>query len=428
MYVMMDVEWMSGFPERITQIAGIRFDEQYQIHSSFFQRIAPKQQDHIDWNQVCFCGGSRKEFLNGKKARNVFQMLSMWLDAQDVLLWWNQEGVFHFKQCAKRIGANYANETCVIEKQVREHLKGRDSKKGSPYTLCKARSIPCPAPKHHSYNDAMTIINLLREMNLQVRQIAEMSKLTQNEEAKYALLEDGLVHQKNCPKCAGQQIKVSYYSITECLTEKACSCCAKDKAKATREKHNVFLYSTRGQEKIVHFSDCKDAERIVAGNLSAFITLKDAELCGYRLCKTCRSIERIVSRQREELERYAAENHLSFTINNGFLNVISRHDEWIIRIEDATGELRLYHHNNGGRHRKEATDLSDYHLQKWFEKSLLKYFEYIVRHDVYAKRRDKKGGKREDDAAYKIKGKQKYKRTRFNYDDFDDDFYTGALS
>ena len=90
--------------------------------------------------------------------------------------------------------------------------------------------------------------------------------------------------------------------------------------------------------------------------------------------------------------------------------------------------MRLYHHNNGGRHRKEATDLSDYHLQKWFEKSLLKYFEYIVRHDVYAKRRDKKGGKREDDAAYKINGKQKYNPTRFNYDDFDDDFYTGALS
>ncbi|MBR1711329.1 MAG: hypothetical protein IJ719_21335 [Clostridia bacterium] len=429
MYVMMDVEWMLGNPDRITQIAGIRFDEHYQIHGSFFERIAPKSGAQIDWGQVCFNGGSRRDFLNGRKVRDVYQMLDTWLDAKDVLLWWNQDGMIHFKQCEKYMEMHLPNRACVIGDQVRRCFRGREFKKANPYTLCKARSIPCPEPMHHSYNDAMTIINLLRGMHLQVSKIAYSTKPKQKEKAKFVMLEDGLVHRADCPKCTGQQVKVPYYSINECLTEKACSCCAKAKAEAIREKENAFLFSAKGKEKIVHFPDCRDAARIDEANLSAFRTLNDAKQCGYRLCKTCCSIERMVSRQKEELERYAAQNALTFKVESGLMTVISRRDEWIIRIEEETGKLRLYHRSSGG-HRKEETDLSDYHLQKWYEKTSLEYFEYIAKHDEYDENRDKEMRKnvesrdnetRRNDETHKMKRKQKYKRTRVSYDDFEDD-------
>lgn len=171
MYVIVDLEWVENYQKKcsFTQIALTRVDDEWNPVDDYFSFIRPSNSSFHQWGHVGYTGGTASDFLNAPNAYSVMEEVEQWLQPEDILLWWNNDG---FPRLYK-FNPNIRRETVVIDAYVRWFLASEPGHHGNAYRMAKARGIVPPGDIHESWSDVETIRLLLQNIELPQRMLSE---------------------------------------------------------------------------------------------------------------------------------------------------------------------------------------------------------------------------------------------------------------
>ena len=201
MFVVMDIEWYPNARKNVsTQLAGIRFDNDFTIADDFFVRMKPGKGLRIEWNHIGFNGAPKEAFINGMYWIDAYESFQKWLQEDDILLWWSEKPMQHFLKEYNQIIGRMKNDMHVIGKYVSKLVipKGKDSNVES---LCRRNGIKYSTESHVFINDAGNILALLKGLQISSELIlASPAVKRQNwdiplsHKTKYVFTDDNLIH------------------------------------------------------------------------------------------------------------------------------------------------------------------------------------------------------------------------------------------
>ena len=146
----------------------------------------------------------------------------------------------------------------------------------------------------------------------------------------------------------------------------------------------TLFYSTNSHRKIVHLCHCKVLQRIPKENRRSFGSLEEATDHGYRLCNCCPPIAQKYRKERIPVKDFCNSHGFSFSLLNGAIHVVSRHDRWQIITNGEKNKPFLYHRNTEERSNgKYPSVIPGYHSQASRSTTILGYLQYIDSHDRY---------------------------------------------
>jgi len=139
----------------------------------------------------------------------------------------------------------------------------------------------------------------------------------------------------------------------------------------------------RSRNKIAHTLSCRYVKMIPDKNRRYFYNRREITESGYGYCKYCAPILKFIKREKKDLDNYSRATGLSYSFDpaDGSLNVISRTDTWKIIVNGRMSFIWLYHKNYFDA--EEESMIPGYHFQSVRKSTILGYFEYIARHDIF---------------------------------------------
>ena len=388
MFVVMDIEWYPNARKNVTtQLAGIRFDNDFTIADDFFVRMKPGKGLRIEWNHIGFNGAPKEAFINGMYWIDAYESFQKWLQEDDILLWWSEEPMQHFLEEYNRIIGRMKNDMHVIGKYVSKLVipKGKDSNVES---LCRKNGIKYSTESHVSINDAGNILALLKGLQISAELIlASPAVKRQNwdiplsHKTKYVFTDDNLIHWVECPERVGKEVYEKFNKMSPALHYRPCKCCRQtwmDSAANIKKLPTVLYFDMlHGDE--VHFKDCSRLSGIQEDDIGLFTDVNQAKTYGYHLCPECRE----KGYTQAEIDRFCRENGLEITQNDSDIIVKSKNAVWLIR--QMFGEMVLYHMNARSKDAEYNVN-TQYHYQNCRSHDLMGILEYIVQHDHFKKR------------------------------------------
>lgn len=155
------------------------------------------------------------------------------------------------------------------------------------------------------------------------------------------------------------------------------------------------VYMTRGSHAhIVHTRGCTHLKNKPKSDLTMIPNIQAAQRNGGHLCRHCLSIHRFYRKEQQDVGAFAVEHRFTLGIEADSVLIHSRRDQWRIALDEYTGGLALYHQNASGLPRAaEPERFPGFHRQKLRPKTIRECLEYIVHHDAFRIREDRKQAK-----------------------------------
>ena len=158
----------------------------------------------------------------------------------------------------------------------------------------------------------------------------------------------------------------------------------------------VYYYSKKSSEKVFHLPHCKILHRIRKENKMKFETAEEARMAGYRMCNCCSPVGGKLRKEQKDVDRFCQEYGVSCYLEDGQLHVHTPRSEWRIIVNGKINKLFLYHKNTYNKHERIPSIVPGFHSQAIRSKTIVGYLDYIVQHDAYRRREEKKAKMRSD--------------------------------
>ena len=158
----------------------------------------------------------------------------------------------------------------------------------------------------------------------------------------------------------------------------------------------MVFYSTKSNEKVFHLPHCKIARRIRKEYKKQFATPEEARLAGYRMCNCCSLVGMRLRKEQNAVNHFCQENGVSCWLEDGQLHVHTPKSKWRIIVNGKANKLFLYHKNTYQKYEKIPSIVPGYHSQAIRSKTIVGYLEYIIQHDIYRRRQEKKAKQKAD--------------------------------
>ena len=142
----------------------------------------------------------------------------------------------------------------------------------------------------------------------------------------------------------------------------------------------MFYYTKHGRRKVIHTENCFIAKQFAPEITGSFKCLNDAFSCGYRLCKRCNTIDKLLRKEKESIDDFCIIHRINYEYNGHRIKVMTPYSRWIITIE-SSGEMHLYHRNVLDLTIDPSDPVPGYHDQLKNFTELMEYFKYFVAHD-----------------------------------------------
>lgn len=142
----------------------------------------------------------------------------------------------------------------------------------------------------------------------------------------------------------------------------------------------MFCYSVKSKDKVFHNQSCYKAKFIKEQNMQYFYTVDEAREKGYKYCLCCSPLSKKLRAEEKALVDFCQKNGVLYFKSNDYVEIYTNYSSWRLVVSEAKN-LRLYHKNEHVKLGK--APMPGYHRQKFKGKTILSYFEYIVKHDAY---------------------------------------------
>lgn len=158
----------------------------------------------------------------------------------------------------------------------------------------------------------------------------------------------------------------------------------------------MVFYSTKSNEKVFHLPHCKIARRIRKEYKMQFSTPEEARMAGYRMCNCCSLVGMRLRKEQNAVNQFCQENGVSCWLEDGQLHVHTPRSKWRIIVNGKAHKLFLYHKNTYHKNEEIPSIVPGYHSQAIRSKTIVGYLEYIIDHDIYRRRQEKKAKQKAD--------------------------------
>ena len=172
----------------------------------------------------------------------------------------------------------------------------------------------------------------------------------------------------------------------------------------------MVFYSTKSNEKVFHLPHCKIARRIRKEYKMQFSSPEEARLAGYRMCNCCSLVGMRLRKEQKAVNQFCQENGISCWLEDGQLHVHTPRSKWRIIVSGKANKLFLYHKNTYQKYEKIPSIVPGYHSQATRSKTIIGYLEYIIQHDIYRRRQEKKAKQKADSMRNLRRNTRSYQR------------------
>jgi len=325
LFVIADIEWMTNKDghQSPTQIAAIRVDEEWRSTTSFDALIRPRDSEFHDWKHVSYTGATPSDFLHARNAHNVLEAFDLWLNEDDVLLWWYDESAMIYKKLIRLIFKKQEPRKMVAANEyIYEFLQGQANSRGNAYKLAEARGVNTKSHlKHNSVNDARVMRELLEAIKYPqanfllplVKKIKPMKPSLQFADLPYQYdPKTNKIHKKDCPELLIGEIETQGYETLKTALRKQykpCECCAEEYRTALRERNidtidrTQYTYIYAPESKVFHKYTC--GLMLSAKSILGTIKYDTVIKTGRTPCKVCNPTEKDVFRPIPPQQRVA---------------------------------------------------------------------------------------------------------------------------
>ena len=119
-------------------------------------------------------------------------------------------------------------------------------------------------------------------------------------------------------------------------------------------------------------------------------------MAGYRMCNCCSLVGMRLRKEQNAVNHFCQENGVSCWLEDGQLHVHTPKSKWRIIVNGKANKLFLYHKNTYQKYEKIPSIVPGYHSQAIRSKTIVGYLEYIIQHDIYRRRQEKKAKQKAD--------------------------------
>lgn len=172
----------------------------------------------------------------------------------------------------------------------------------------------------------------------------------------------------------------------------------------------MVFYSTKSNEKVFHLPHCKIARRIRKEYKKQFATPEEARMAGYRMCNCCSLVGMRLRKEQKAVNQFCQENGVSCWLEDGQLHVHTPRSKWRIIVNGKANKLFLYHKNTYHKYEEIPSIVPGYHSQATRSMTIVGYLEYIVQHDIYRRRQEKKAKQKADSMRNLRRNTRSYQR------------------
>ena len=172
----------------------------------------------------------------------------------------------------------------------------------------------------------------------------------------------------------------------------------------------MVFYSTKSNEKVFHLPHCKIARRIRKEYKTQFSSPEEARLAGYRMCNCCSLVGMRLRKEQKAVNQFCQENGISCWLEDGQLHVHTPRSKWRIIVSGKANKLFLYHKNTYQKYENIPSIVPGYHSQATRSKTIIGYLEYIIQHDIYRRRQEKKAKQKADSMRNLRRNTRSYQR------------------
>ena len=359
MLVIMDMEWVDWYNRASpTQITALRVTPDWKDESRFSRLIRPESGKKWPWDHMAFNGYTTQEFLRASDAPTVLSFLSMWLQPDDVLLWWSEPTAVVFTAVWKDL--LHTDVPCsmrLIAPVIQEELTAAGLPlKGSAYRMLAAAGVPVTETEHCSVDDVIAIRKLLVRLQIDQEKILNSpapvikdgsvvigpgKNKEYDKSLKYVLdMDHNRAHLTSCPLVPRKAKKRSMATLEGVIRSLVppCSCCREEYREYSRMRaeENIrkmqlnYVYSEKSG--LFHTTSCVHVRNMPYPLIHGSVRYETAVQRGFRPCGFCKP------RPEDEKEPrrvcYGAEGQKKSgkavqerTLSKYKLNAVKRHEQ-----------------------------------------------------------------------------------------------------
>ena len=315
MVVLLDIEWIEYDKGKVhpTQLAAIRVDENGEVLDEAFSRMRPQEAGAYQWRHIAYTGGKAGDYLEAPFPAEVLRDFMDWLEPEDMLCWWNDDGDRIFRKVLREhLDLEDTHPSRILGDYVAGFLQNEETFRGNPYRLAKARNLETPGTAHYAWNDAEMIRYLLEQIEFPYESLqhppipAPISdkKSSKSKPAKdkpkapevptyYYDREGNIIHRAACdlvPSFFGME---EQHTLKKALSQgyEPCACCKAEYRDALISKHQKFVHEGKfffiyaPKSHTFHRSDCRVGLR--CKKLLGFRIYQRSVQFGLEPCKIC---------------------------------------------------------------------------------------------------------------------------------------------
>lgn len=381
MYVILEIAITGGDKQAmVLSIAGHRLEPiQLATKSKFFSYVRPQNSTMVDWKNREL-RNIRPTLLDGEPLETIFPAFAEWLQEDDIIYCWDEKAQSMFRKLYDNSfpGMNRPEVHCIREVVLAQMQDGR-KKKGNPVKLCVARGYLVSGQYYDADDVVRAIVLLVKNFNIDLKE-AQIP----------AVREYKADTQQNVKQDNSENVMVK------------------------SEQTFPLAYSRTSHRKTVHRLYCAWLNHIPEEKRRFFDNIWTARNAGYHPCSCCSQIRKIYRNSESKLINYCQANSLIVQYHDDTVFIHSKYDFWRIIYHDAENCVKLLHKNtrtNGSHHT--GGPVPGFHFQKCDATSIRGMLRYIVAHDDYREKQNRKEielEKKTDDK--RIKKKQKKRKIR----------------
>lgn len=152
---------------------------------------------------------------------------------------------------------------------------------------------------------------------------------------------------------------------------------------------SVVFQNERSNDKAVHFHGCPYLSPDRAKLKCIWGNLEDLYSSDYHFCSHCSPVSFLYHAEQQVIEQYANTHSQELSLQNGTLYISNGYSSWMVLPANETTGICLYHKSTAN-HGTDLSKVKGYHMQNKSFSTILEILEYIVKHDIFRKKENRK--------------------------------------
>ena len=358
MAVLMDLEWVeNGRQFSPIQLSAGRATDEWIETGRFYIRIRSTVEDDCTGAEMGLTGGLLPQFANAPTLMEVMNAFSKWLRPEDVLLWWNTKNAAVFARLWRyAFGKNMPSFGNMCDSVRSSWPKGIGNAPKSMLGLARETPLGALLPEHYALNDTENFRRILAFTGGSFSTYQAQGCMHKGTEFKNAMVRDA--------------VKINWQGP---------------------------VYITRGSRaQTIHLRGCLHLKNKTKSDLTMMPGIQAALSNGGHLCRHCLSVHHFYRNEQKEADTFAAEHHFTLSMDEDAIRIVSRKGQWRIALDEYTGGMALYHRNAPGMPgTSDPARFPGFHRQSLQPKTIRQCLEYIVDHDQYQVRKERRQAKQD---------------------------------